>query len=60
MTEGMILSIVLMVGTLFLFGSSYVGMRQSWGKTAKLAAIWFAIITGLVLFAELFDLRLPN
>ncbi len=60
MTEGMILSLVLMLGTLVLFGSSYLGLRQDWAKTAKLAAIWLGIIAGLFLFAEVFNLRLPN
>ena len=60
MSEGAILSIVLLMGSLFLFGSSYAGLRPSWRETAKLAAIWVGIIGVLFLVADLFELRLPN
>ncbi|WP_108790655.1 hypothetical protein [Erythrobacter sp. Alg231-14] len=60
MSEGLILSIVLLLGSLFLFCSSYAGLRPSWRVTAKLAAIWVGIFGVLFLVADLFELRLPN
>ena len=60
MTEGTWLSIVLMLGALFLFGSSFASYRLGAEKTITLALIWLGIFVVLVLIAELVGARLPN
>ena len=53
-----IVSIVAMLGWLFLAGSAFASYRLSWGKTAQLALTWLAIFVGLFVIARWLELSL--
>ncbi|MEP0391471.1 MAG: hypothetical protein ABJ205_01255 [Erythrobacter sp.] len=60
MNEGMIISIVAMLGWLILAGSALASFKLGWNKMAQLALVWLAIFAGLFVIAELLGARLPS
>lgn len=48
-----IVSIVAMLGWLFLVGSAFASFRLSWGKTIQMALTWLAIFVGATLLVGL-------
>jgi len=60
MNEGMIISIVAMVGWLILAGSALASFKLGWSKIAQMALVWFAIFAGLFVIASLLGATLPN
>ncbi|MEP1421135.1 MAG: hypothetical protein ABJK59_05130 [Erythrobacter sp.] len=60
MNEGMIISIVAMLGWLILAGSALASFKLGWSKMAQLALVWFAIFAGLFVIADLLGARLPG
>lgn len=60
MTEGAVVSIVLLIGWLILAGSALASFRLGWSRILQLALMWLAIFAGLFMLAELFDARLPG
>ena len=60
MNEGMIISIVAMLGWLILAGSALASFRLGWGKMAQMALVWLAIFAGLFVVANLLGARLPT
>jgi len=60
MNEGMIISIVAMLGWLILAGGALASFKLGWSKLAQMALVWFAIFTGLFVVADLLGARLPG
>ncbi|WP_298305243.1 hypothetical protein [uncultured Erythrobacter sp.] len=60
MNDGMIISIVAMLGWLILAGSALASFKLGWGKMAQLALVWLAIFVGLFVIADLFGAKLPG
>lgn len=58
MNEMAVVSIIAMLGWLFLVSMSFASFQLSWGKTAQLALTWLAVFGGLFLVASLLGLRL--
>lgn len=60
MNEGMIISIVAMLGWLVLVGSALASFRLGWAKMIQMALVWLAIFVGLFVVANLLGARLPT
>ncbi|WP_298333584.1 hypothetical protein [uncultured Erythrobacter sp.] len=60
MNDGMIISIVAMLGWLILAASALASFKLGWGKMAQLALVWLAIFVGLFVIADLFGAKLPG
>ena len=60
MNEGMIISIVAMLGWLILAGSALASFRLGWAKMVQMALVWLAIFVGLFVVANLLGARLPT
>ncbi len=60
MTEGAIISVVALLGWLFLAGGAVASFKLGWSKIAQLVLVWFAIFAGLFVIADLFGATLPN
>ncbi|QIQ86074.1 hypothetical protein [Erythrobacter sp.] len=51
---GEIVSIVALLGWLFIAGSALASYRLGWGQLARMALVWIAIFTGLTLLVGFF------
>lgn len=60
MNEGMIFSLVAMLGWLFLAGGALASFRLGWSRIAQMALVWFAIFAGLFVIADLMGASLPT
>ena len=60
MTEGVVISIVAMLGWLVLAGSALASFKLGWGKLAQLALGWAAIFGGLFAIFYIVGAELPN
>ena len=59
MSETAIISLVAMLGWLFLMGSALASFKLGWGKLAQMALVWLAIFAGLYVVADLLGMGLP-
>lgn len=53
MTEGAFISVVALLGWLFLAGSALASFQLGWSKTVKMALLWLAIFVGLFVVVRL-------
>ncbi|MEM1052489.1 MAG: hypothetical protein AAGI28_10380 [Pseudomonadota bacterium] len=60
MNEGMIISLVAMLGWLVLAGGALASFRLGWSKMLRMGLVWLAIFVGLFVIADLMGARLPT
>lgn len=60
MTDWDVVSLVILFGCLFLWGSAFASFRLGWSKIVQLALVWCAIFGGLFLIVDFLGLGLER